>query len=289
MTHTVPVACRPLDQHQEIHQLPATARKVFSLRRPPRRPGQGGGSRIKRTRLSDRGQGLADAVAGGAKAGTASTGAATGAVGADQEVAVRSVPGPGARARRAQSRAPAAEQPYTACAAAGGADTELQVAPRVPPAPTTGMACGLEVIQHPAAPTQAAAAGAPGLSSDPAEGQEGAAVPAVPISLPRLQAGTALERMAAEAQKLHTTQRHGHCVLVPELLPPAVRLNGSARRGRPPGRVPPDMQKQAGQEKAGTCEVHQQEAARVRLHASLPSGSSTCSLILPGLLGPQAS
>ena len=288
MTHTVSIACRPLDQQQEIHQLPARARKVFTLRRPPRRLGQGGGSRTKRTRPSDRQQGPADAVAGGAEAGAVSTGAAAGAEDADREVAVRCAPGPGARARRAEGRAAAAEQPYTACAAAGGADTELQMAPGVPPAPGTGMAC-VGWIQHPAAPWQAAAAGAPGRPSDPAEGQEGAAVPAVPISLPRLQAGSALERMAAEALMLHSTQQHGHCVLVPELLPPAVRLNGSARRGRPPGRVPPDMQQQAGNDKAGGCEVHQQEAGRVRLHARLPSGSLTCGLILPGLLGPQAS
>ena len=288
MTHTVHVACRPLDQQRETRPLPVAARKVFSLRRAPRRLGQDGGSRNKRTRPSDGRQGSAAAVAGGAEAGAASTGAAAAAGGADWEVAVECALGPGARARRAQSRAAAAEQPYTACAAAGGADTELQMAQGVPPAPTAGAACGLGVIQHPAAPLQAAAAGAPGLPFDPAEGQEGAAVPAVPISLPRLQAGSALERMAAEASMLHSMQQHRHCLLVPELFLPALRLNGSARRGRPPGRVPPDMQKQAGEDKAGSCEVYQQEAARVRLQASLPWAASACSLTLFGLLGPQA-
>ena len=132
---------------------------------------------------------------------------------------------------------------------------------------------------------QAAAAGDPGLLSDSAEGQEHAAVPAVPTSLPRPHAGSALERMAAEASVLHSTRRRGHCVPGCDLLPPAVMLNGGARRGRPPGRVPPDMQKQAGMDKAGSCEVRQQEAARVRLHASLPFGSATCSLTLRGCWG----
>ncbi len=195
--------------------------------------------------------------------------------------------GPGARARRAQSRAAAAVQPDTPGAAAGGSDTALQMAQGVLPGPTTGMACGLGVIQHPAVLMQAAAAGASGLPSDPAHGQEGAAVPAVPISLPRLHAGSELERMAAEASLLQSMQRRGHCVLGSELLPPAVRLNGAARRGRPPGRVPPDMHKQAGTGKAGSCEVYQQEAARVRLDASLPSGSATCSVTFAGLLGPK--
>ena len=275
MTHTVLVACRPLDQQQGGHQIPATVRKVFSLRRPPRRLGQASSSRTKCKRPSGRRQGLTDAVAGAAKAGAASTGAAAGADDANQEVAAGCALGPGGRARRAQSRAAAAKQPYTACAAAGGANTELQMAQGVPPEPATGRACRLGVTQHPAAPMQAAAAGASGLPTDSAEGQQSAALSAVPISLPRLRAGSVLERMASEASMLHPTQRHGHCVLVSELLPPAVRLSGSARRGRPPGRVPPDMQKRAGKDKAGSCEVYQQEAARVRLHVSLPSGSST--------------